>query len=908
MITDSVWCEPTPDPSKEGSQRSVGSSNPILLPSLEGPGVGFSLLRRLVLAIVLILQFISIPVILAATPTLSVKANRDRVYLGESFLLEVKVDGADNPGAPDLSAIRNGTTELLGSQSSSQYTVVIVNGQMRREGFSGRIFTYKVTPVAEGAITTGPITAMVNGAPITATGPVVSVTGVTQQDFVKAFVTASRATVLVDEPFDIQVTLRIKALPRPYQDSEPLFPADPPHLEAAFLNGQEIDGLKGPDFQRLLNEHLLRANQQGFTLNEYITQGDPFDFSQMLNMQGRPARFRLDSKKVVQDGQGYWEYTLTVPYSPLTEGSYTFGPLLFKGSVPFEVKADGTANGRPIFAVGPAATVRVIPPPEENRPDSYIGAIGSNLVVEAALDAQTCNVGDPLKLTLTLSGAIQMRNITPPRLTLQPALLERFEIYDDSVQTVKQNEQRQYVYTIRPRQAGSFEMPPVEVSYYDVTLRRYRTVRSSSIPLKVRQATEITASQIIGVSTNAGSRMQRKMELAMRPAGIRMGMAGAESASLMGNPRRVALYAGFGPAVFAMCLLGVWLRRQGPAFRRAQRQGQAFARARQALVDTHPPLRGPLRGGELKREIPSLEGCPKGGVGSAGDDEHRVICSVLRQYLADRFDVQADALTPDEAESLLTVRGIPYDLAKRFSGLMQRHFDASFGSSSAGADTKEILAMLAAVEGYRQERPRARLARTALLVALAGACVSEVTASSPAERSFIWTESLTGLSSAENPKDFLTVAGTCQKLVDLGVRNADLFFNQGTALLLAGKPADAVAVLLRAERYGGSAQDVARNLSIAEGRRQGLKTPVTSWMRGVLFWHYGLACSDRAAIAAMAFNFLWLAGALGLLGLKRTGRVVMVVAAVLFILFGSSVLATLQQESQATRPVAVSMP
>jgi len=438
------------------------------------------------------------------------------------------------------------------------------------------------------------------------------------------------------------------------------------------------------------------------------------------------------------------------------------------------------------------------------------------------------------------------------------------------------------VYTIRPRQAGSFEMPPVEVSYYDVTLRRYQTARSSSIPLKVRQATEITASQIIGGSTNAGSRLQRKMEWAMRPAGIRMGLAGAEPASLMGNPRRVALYAGFGPAVFAMCLLVVWIRRQGPAFKRSQRQRKAFVRARQA--------------------IRKLEG--KGGI----DDEHRVICSVLRHYLADRFDVQADALTPAEAESLLTIRGIPYDLAKRFSGLMQRHFDASFGSSAFGADTTELLAILAAVENYRHERPRSRLARTSFLVVLAGVCVSEVKASSPAERSFIWTESLTGLSSAETPKDFLAVAGTCQKLVDLGVRNADLFYNQGTALLLAEKPADAVAVLLRAERYGGSTPDVARNLSIAEGRRQGLKTPVTSWMRGVLFWHYGLACSVRAAIAAMAFSFLWIAGALGLLGLKRTGRVLMVGAAVLFILFGSSVLATLQQEGQVTRPVAVSAP
>lgn len=816
----------------------------------------------------------------AATPGLTIKPSRDSVYLGESFLLEVKVEGADDTAAPDLSAIQNCATELLGSQSASHYTVVIVNGQMRREGFTGRIFTYRLTPNKEGGIRVGPITAVVNGAKVTGQGPVVNVTGVTRQEWVLASVTASRATVLVDEPFDVQVTLRIKGFAEPYHDAEPLFPLDPPHIEAAFLNGQEIDGLKGPDFQRLLSPRLVRQNQTGFTVNDYTSQADPFDFSSMLNIQGRPARFRLDNRKGVHNGQNYWEYTLTIPYTPVTEGVYTFGPLLFKGSIPVVVNADGTANGHPIFAVGPAATVRVVPPPEENRPDSYVGAIGSNLTVEAELDAQTCNVGDPLKLTLTLAGPIQMRNITPPRLTLQPSLVERFEIYDDSVQALKQNGHRQYEYTLRPRQAGSFELPPVEVSYYDVALRQYQTVRTPPIPLKVRQATEITVSQVIGGSTNAGPRLRREMELAMMPAGIRMGMAGAAPASLIGNPRKVALYAGVGPGLFVLSLLVHWLRRQGPAFKKARRQQQAFASARQAL--------SPL-------------------AATASDaTAHRKICMVLRHYLADRFDVQAEALTPAEAESLLVVQGIPCDLAKRFGAMMQRHFDASFGPGSVGTDACEIQEMLAAIETYYQGRPRSRRVGMMVLVLLAGFCVGEGVASTPAERNFIWMEALTGLSSASTPKEFLAVAATCQKLVDIGVRNADLFYNQGTALLLAGKPADAVAVLLRAERYGGGAPDISRNLSIAEGRRLGDKAPVTSWLRGVFFWHYGLDCTARAQVAAVSFSFLWMAGTLWLFGWKRTGKGLMWMAAALLILFGSSVLTTLQQEAQLSRPASIS--
>jgi hypothetical protein len=495
-----------------------------------------------------------------------------------------------------------------------------------------------------------------------------------------------------------------------------------------------------------------------------------------------------------------------------------------------------------------------------------------------------------------LSGAVQMRNVVPPKLSLQSAMLERFEIYDESVQTTKLNDQRRYEYTLRPRQAGSYELPAIEVSYYDVSVRKYQTVRSLPIPLKVRQATEVTASQVIGGSTNAGPRIRRELELAMRPAGIRMGVAGAEPISLLGNPWRIMMIAGLGPLVFLVGLAGYYIRRTGPSFKRAQRQRQAFAQAQRAIA------RIPAGSGSG----PSADGVETASSQPAGPSvKYASVSAILRNYLADRFDLQAESLTPAEAESLLIQRGFPYDLAKRFSGLMQRHFDASYGSSRVDVDKAGLVAMLAEIENYRSKGSRSKLARVAVWALLVGSYCQEADASTSAERSFIWMESLAGLSSAQSPKDYLAVAGTCQKLVDLGVRNADLFYNQGTALLMADKPAEAVAVLLRAERYGGRSADIARNLAIAEGRKQGGNAPVTSWSRWVLFWHYGLDCATRANLAAMAFSLLWLGAVLRLFGVRRMGIVLMVCAAVLVIFFGSSVLATLQQEGQVVRPAAL---
>ena len=807
----------------------------------------------------------------ADTPTLEVTVSRNQIYLGESVLMEVKVGGTSNPDTPNVSALRNGAPQLLGSQSSSHYSVIIINGMMRKEGFTGRTFTYKITPDQAGELVTGPITATVDGQTLTATGPTITVTGVTRQETVAVSVTASRETVLVDEPFEIHVDVKLLRLPGRFADVDPIFPNDPPHLESEFLNAREIDGLKGPDYSQLLNGRLIQRSQPGFTINNYSVQADLFDFSAMMGQQGSPARFKLDRQLVRENGKEYWNYSLTIPFSPVAEGSYTFGPVLFKGNVPASVNSNGDAVGNSIFAVGPAAIVRVIPPPEQNRPDSYTGAIGSNLVAEATLDAQTCNVGDPLKLALTLSGAIQMRNVTPPKLSLQSSLLDHFEIYDDTVQTTKQDTRRCYTYTLRPRHPGSLELPPLEVAFYDVTAREYRTVRTLPIPLKVRQAVEITAAQVIGGSTNQAIHLHREADEAMRPAGMRWTAAGAEQAPLWGSLSRLITIGLMGPILFVLILAWNQMRLHRPAFRTTQRRRYAYSRAQSGFTRDKAP------------------------------DP----CGILRHYLADRFDIRTDSMTPAEAQAALLARGISAPLAQQFADQMQRVFDAAFETarSSTPIDSVALLSILAAIEAHLDSPHRQPADKGPLVLLLLLTAVS-AHASTPAERAFIWDEAVTEMSSAQTPGEFLVAAGTFQKLVDLGVRNPTLFYNQGTALLLADKPADAIEVLLRAERHGGSAPDIRRNLAIADARKAGLKTPVVSWLRLVLFWHYNLDCALRATIAVAAFSGLWLAWAATLVGFRWTGRILRITCFICLATFGSSVLSTLQQESRAQRPAS----
>ncbi len=830
----------------------------------------------------------------AADPSLEVTANRERIYVGESFILQVKVGGADERTEPDLSQIRGCRVKALGSQDISNYSIVIINGRMQRQGFSGRVYVYELTPEAAGTFVAGPVSVRAGDKVFSADGPQVTVVGITRQETVKVGVAASRTAVLVDEPFDITLTVRIRRLAGRYADTEPLYPGNPPVLTIPYLDAPGIEGVKGPDIVPFLNAHLAGRGQPGMAINKFTVPDDPLGFGGFFGgagvMGSRPATFTFEKRAVQENGTSYTEYRLTVPYSPLEEGNYTFGPVEFKGPVPVEVDERGQASGTDIFAVGPAVTVRVIPPPEADRPDSYIGALGSNLVVQAALDAQTCNVGDPLTLTLAIDGAVQMRNIFPPRLSLQTNLIGNFEVYDDSVKTLKRDTGRQYAYTLRPRKAGSMELPPLAVSYYDLAAREYRTVHTDPIPLKVRQAVEVTASQIIGNVTGPATRLTAPPpDVDLTPAAMRAGANGSRPIAVWGSTPRVLAILGAGPAVFIL----VWIA--SSALRRRERRC-LLRRSRTAL----------------RRAVHTMRRPPAAGTSA---DQHARLCMSLRHFVGDRLGMAADALTPADAAALLRRQGASAENAQAFETVMGRHFNGAYGTGAAPT-ADEIAAACRLLENLDRELARPDRAEShpsalrALLPWIVAAGVlhapSESHALTADEANFLWTEANTLLASAHERRDYAAAAQTYQRLIDAGVRNADVLYNQGTALLQAGRYEDAIRVLARAERYDGSQPDIARNLQIAKARKAGLKTRVTLWDRVLLFWHYRLPGATRVMLGAIGFMTLWLALAAFHLRRRSIGRGLMGIALVLLILFGSSALTTLLQEQTARRPVFTS--
>ncbi len=590
----------------------------------------------------------------SATKDISVtlETSRNKIYLGESFDLTLKVEGTSRKLDPDLSEIKDCRIEFLGSRDQTMVSVTRINGKLRRVSETARFYMYRLIPESAGRFVAGPVSVPVNGQTIKKTGPVIQVTGIEKQDFVYIDISASRETALIVDPFMITMKIGIRKLPSPFSSTQPLIPRSPPSLQIPFLDFDPIPGLQNPDIRSILQDKLVDSPRTaGFNINGIeLERGlDPFSFGFSHDpFEKRKAKFTFNRRTIEKDGTEYLEYYISLQYRPEEEGIYTFGPVTFKGKI-----ISGVTDGRDlitkdIFAVGPAATVRVVPPPQEGRPEHYVGAIGSNMTVKTAIDSQNCNVGDPLKLTVTIGGDIRLKNTYPPKLDDIPELEDNFRIYSDTVKTLSRQDSRQFVYTIRPVREGTLEIPPMEFAYFDSGAREYRTVSTDPIPVRARKTAQVATNIVISAATD---RAPDEEDFHV-PAPVYAGKPPDLNTNPWGAKWQLHLLI-FPPLLFLAVVIG---QKIAPFF-----AGFETHRKRQLIAPTTILA--------MKEEF-----CQS----SDPKTKARAIASGLSRYVARRFGSSNEAPTPPEAALLLKESGLPDNLAESCRNIAQRNFDIAY--------------------------------------------------------------------------------------------------------------------------------------------------------------------------------------------------------------------------------------
>ena len=419
-----------------------------------------------------------------------VTADRERVFLGESFVLSIRVSGVPHPPGPDVSALVSAEVLDLAGRDETRRSVTIIDGRLEPTIYVGYTFRYRVTPSEPGPFRAGPVTLPVGPRSVTREGPTIMVEGMDPQDLVRVTVSPSRTTLAVGEPFDVTLSLFVRRLPGDSAHRDPFDPKAPPSLSVPYLRGRLAPGLRGTPPRELLRPHLARRLEDtGVSVNDIDLHHSSLRISGKAGLS--KAKFRLPRRAARRAHGEVFEYSLKARYVAESTGRFTFGPVLFKGLVVTNIRAGAILQATPVFTAGAAPTVMVLPPPVQNRPDSFIGVVASSLSAAASLDAATCRVGEPLRLTVEIAGEITGGSLRPPAVGAQPEASRDFRIYDGMVRSSTDQAGKRYEYVVRPLRSGSLEFPPIDISYYDIEQRAYLTIRTDPIPLAVRDARQV---------------------------------------------------------------------------------------------------------------------------------------------------------------------------------------------------------------------------------------------------------------------------------------------------------------------------------------------------------------------------------------------------------------------------------
>ena len=419
----------------------------------------------------------------AADIQVETAVERQEVFVGESFTMQIRVEGADSPAEPDTSQLTDFTVRPMGGQSNSSTMVSNTNGSWQQITHHGYIFNYSLTPKKSGELIIPAIHVTVDGRNYSTRPVAIHARKPQETAEFKIRMSLSKEICYVGEPVILTTTWYVGKDVKNFEFNLPVL--SEPGFDATPLAADNQDTLEVP-----VGTHTVPA-----------TKG-----------------------KEKLDGEEFLTVTFQHHLVPLQEGSFTLpqttvscqaltGYKQSRSNRPFggmgnDVFEDFFNSGRRAVYqtfVTPSnqPTLTVLPLPAENKPPFFSGLVGTYSVQAKASPTQV-NIGDPITLTVTVEGS-SLKHIQLPDLSrfLHP---ESFKIPEEMAAGEIADGGKTYTQTIRVKNSRVTEIPPIALTYFDIEEKRYTTARTPPIPLQVSTTRIVTALDAEGLDAATGKK------------------------------------------------------------------------------------------------------------------------------------------------------------------------------------------------------------------------------------------------------------------------------------------------------------------------------------------------------------------------------------------------------------------
>ncbi|MGE3975288.1 MAG: BatD family protein [Bdellovibrionales bacterium] len=413
-----------------------------------------------------------------AEPKVVATVDQNEVGLGDSFTLTISVNSDSTMSIGDHRLPQLDGLDLISQFPMRESRSVYNNGKF--EYLQTQKYNYVFQTNKMGTIVIPPVEMVVNN---------------------KAYKT-SAITVTVKDPGSVRAKPQKRARPQPtFPDEEGEDPLD--EAEAMFNQLLQRHGINQPrGAQPNINPNdafflQLEVDKNEAYVGEQVTASwyiytrnqiqniDTLKYPNLKSFLKEDIEIatKLDFQEEVVNG---------IPYRKALLVSYALFPMREGVAVVDSYKARCTVlMGNSIFGgnsytfskASQEAKIKVKAVPATQRPSDYAGGVGQ-FTMKSSVDSINVSVNQPFPLRIRLEGRGNAKSIDLPTLNLPPTL-EEYSRRDESKYNRDGTSYKEFEILLIPRQAGTVEIPALNMSFFDPRSGRFYKETTSKIALQV---------------------------------------------------------------------------------------------------------------------------------------------------------------------------------------------------------------------------------------------------------------------------------------------------------------------------------------------------------------------------------------------------------------------------------------
>lgn len=362
---------------------------------------------------------------------------------------------------------------------------------------------------------------------------------------------------------------------------------------------------------------------------------------------------------------------------PQKTGKITIEPYILDSRVPVRTKRQG--NYDPFFdnffgggitqydyqIVSPQVVLEVLPLPSKGKPVGFSGLVGQ-FDFKAELTSRELDANESVTLNIVVNGKGNLKLLKPWQIDL-PADIEVYDAkthdkFSKSSGTF--SGQRRYEYLMIPRREGTFKLPPIMFSYFDVSKEQYVTFNADDLSIKVGKGE--------GLNQQAGSNISyTKEEVGLLNEDIRFihtkSIDLKEKQSFLFNS--ITHYS-LASLPFGLFIFGFWYRKKQAADEKdvvSTNKRKATSIAKKSLT-------------EAKKHLDA----------NSKEQFYTEISQALYGFLGNKYAIKPSELSKENVLKTLNSNGVEAQLQERITSLIDTCEYVRFAPGMLNADMQTV--------------------------------------------------------------------------------------------------------------------------------------------------------------------------------------------------------------------------